>query len=226
MATGNTQARGLSALGHLTQWVVRRSGPVGEVSAQALAFCRSTPLVPDPDLQLTLFPWAASVDANGQAALPARRLVSIGANINYPASRGFLRLRSADAADPIMIFPRLLEFDEDVTGLLGGLDWIRRIVAMPPLAKHVLQTPNMPPSRAGRVSDIAFIRSVARPFMHPVGTCRMGADATAVVGPDLRVRGADQLWVADASIFPSHIAGNINATVLMVGEKAADLIAA
>ena len=74
-------------------------------------------------------------------------------------------------------------------------------------------------------ADGAFLRSAARPFYHPAGTCRMGADANAVVGPDLRVKGADALRVADISIFPRHIAGNTNATALMIGEKAADLIA-
>jgi choline dehydrogenase len=62
------------------------------------------------------------------------------------------------------------------------------------------------------------------PFLHPVGTCRMGVDARAVLTPDLKVRGADNLWVADASIFPRHIAGNTNATSIMIGERASDLI--
>ena len=73
-------------------------------------------------------------------------------------------------------------------------------------------------------ADIAFLRAAARPFYHPAGTCRMGRDARAVVAPDLTVNGAEGLWVADVSIFPRHIAGNANATALMIGEKAADLI--
>ena len=78
---------------------------------------------------------------------------------------------------------------------------------------------------AGPAADLAFLRSSARPFYHPAGTCRMGADNRSVVAPDLAVRGVERLWVADISIFPRHIAGNTNATALMIGEKAASLIA-
>ena len=84
----------------------------------------------------------------------------------------------------------------------------------------------VPPRSAGREADLAFLRSATRPFYHPAGTCRMGPDARAVVAPDLSVRGAEALWVADASILPRHIAGNLNATALMIGEKAAELLAA
>lgn len=61
---------------------------------------------------------------------------------------------------------------------------------------------------------------------HPAGTCRIGTDEDAVVSPDLRVRGTQGLWIAGASVFPAHITGNINATILMIGEKAADLLKA
>lgn len=68
------------------------------------------------------------------------------------------------------------------------------------------------------------MRKETVPFLHPVGTCRMGVDERAVLTPDLKVRGADNLWVADASIFPRHITGNTNATSIMIGERASDLI--
>ena len=109
--------------------------------------------------------------------------------------------------------------------MLRGLDWVRRMAATPPFGPKVKELLGVPAADAGRDADIAFLRSAARPFYHPAGTCRMGADAGAVVGPDLRVKGAEALRVADISIFPRHIAGNTNATALMIGEKAADLIA-
>ncbi|WP_453947258.1 GMC oxidoreductase [Bradyrhizobium sp. USDA 372] len=68
------------------------------------------------------------------------------------------------------------------------------------------------------------MRKATVPFFHPVGTCRMGADDRAVLSPSLKVRGTENLWVADASIFPRHFAGNTNATSIMIGERAADLI--
>ncbi|WP_283810201.1 GMC oxidoreductase [Bradyrhizobium frederickii] len=95
---------------------------------------------------------------------------------------------------------------------------------MPPFGSHVLKFCEAPALGAGREADEAYIRKATVPFFHPVGTCRMGADDRAVLSPSLQVRGTENLWVADASIFPRHIAGNTNATSIMIGERAADLI--
>lgn len=103
---------------------------------------------------------------------------------------------------------------------------LRRIASTPPFSNDLVSFPDLPPVDAGRDAEIAYVRGATRPFYHPAGTCRMGSDATSVVTPDLRVRGVDGLWVADASVFPRMVAGNINATTLMVGEKASDLIRA
>jgi choline dehydrogenase len=158
--------------------------------------------------------------------IPRRNLVTILVNANFPASRGWLDLRSADPAAPIAIHPRLLDHAEDVETLLHGLDWVRRMAATPPFGPKLRRLIGVPPAEAGRAADLAFLRAATRPFYHPAGTCRMGLDAAAVVAPDLAVRGAEGLWVADLSISPRHIAGNTNATALMIGEKAADLIGA
>ncbi|MCA1393298.1 hypothetical protein I6F20_29985 [Bradyrhizobium sp. IC3123] len=95
---------------------------------------------------------------------------------------------------------------------------------MPPFGSHVVKFRDAPVPGAGRQADEAYIRKATVPFFHPVGTCRMGTDDRAVLTPSLRVRGTENLWVADASIFPRHIAGNTNATSIMIGERAADLI--
>jgi choline dehydrogenase len=145
-------------------------------------------------------------------------------NVNYPRSRGHLELKSADFRDRIAIHPNMLGHDDDLQALLRGLSWVRKIASTSPFGDHVQALLEIPPADAGRDADEAYIRRAALPMLHPVGTCRMGQDDRAVVTPQLRVQGTEGLWVADASIFPRHIAGNTNATAIMIGARAADLI--
>jgi choline dehydrogenase len=221
--TANRETTPLRAAFHLARWLVRRDGPVSVPTAQALAFFRSMPDAAEPDLQFHLFPYGSTLKG-GKRVIPRRDLVTILVNANHPKSRGWLELRSADPATPVAIHPRLLGHEEDVEALLRGLGWVRRMAATPPFGPKVRELVGVPPAEAGREAEIAFLRAAARPFYHAVGTCRMGKDVGAVVAPDLAVRGAEALWVADVSILPRHIAGNTNATALMIGEKAADLI--
>lgn len=222
--TVNAEAAPLRAAWQFLRWAAGRPSPFGIPTAQVLAFLRSHPGAAEPDLQFHLFPYGSTLQ-NGKRIIPKRNLATILVNVNHPRSRGRLALRSADPSAPIAIHPRLLDDEQDLETLLRGLDWVRRMAATPPFGPKVKELLGVPAADAGRDADIAFLRSAARPFYHPAGTCRMGADAGAVVGPDLRVKGAEALRVADISIFPRHIAGNTNATALMIGEKAADLIA-
>ncbi|NMJ39863.1 choline dehydrogenase [Roseomonas sp. JC162] len=221
--TVNAEAAPLRAAWQFLRWAAGRPSPFGVPTAQVLAFLRSHPEAAEPDLQFHLFPYG-SVLKDGKRIIPRRNLATILVNVNHPRSRGRLALRSADPAAPIAIHPRLLDDDQDVETLLRGLGWVRRMATTAPFGDKVKALIGVPPAAAGREADIAFLRSAARPFYHPAGTCRMGADARAVVAPDLRVNGVSALRVADISIFPRHIAGNTNATALMIGEKAAELV--
>lgn len=223
--TANADSAPLRAAWQIARWLAGRPSPFGVPTAQVLAFLRSHAGAEEPDLQFHLFPYGSTLK-DGKRVIPRANLVTILVNVNYPRSRGWLALRSASPAEPIAIHPRLLEDDQDLEVLLHGLNWVRRMASTPPFGRKVASLVGVPPASAGREADLAFLRAAARPFYHPVGTCRMGADARAVVAPDLSVNGAEALWVADASIFPRHIAGNTNATTLMIGEKAADLIGA
>ncbi len=223
--TVNRDSAPLRAAWQFGRWMVRREGPFSVPTAQVLAFFRSAPDQPEPDLQFHLFPFGSTLK-NGKRIIPRRNLATILMNLNYPESRGWLALRSPDPAQPIAIHPQLLADTRDTETLLRGLDWVRRMAETAPFGTHVRELIGVPPRSAGREADLAFLRSATRPFYHPAGTCRMGPDARAVVAPDLSVRGAEALWVADASILPRHIAGNLNATALMIGEKAAELLAA
>jgi choline dehydrogenase len=133
-------------------------------------------------------------------------------------------LASADPFTAPLIDPNLLAAPEDLEPLVRGIRLVRRIFGSPAFARY--RAKETAPGNAA-VSDadlVAYIRAEAYTVHHPVSTCRMGTDPSAVVDPQLRVAGLDSLRVADASVFPSIIGGNTNAAVVMIAEKAADMI--
>lgn len=142
----------------------------------------------------------------------------------YPRSRGRLTLASADPFAPPLIDPNLLADPADVEPLLRGLRLVRKIFAAPAFAAYRAQESAPGPAAQSDEALIEYIRAQAYTVHHPVSTCRMGTDPMAVVDPQLRVVGLEGLRVADASVFPRIIGGNTNAAVVMIAEKAADLI--
>ena len=110
--------------------------------------------------------------------------------------------------------------------LVDGLDIARRIMAQPALAPHVTAEVRPGAQLDSREALGHYVRAATIPMFHPVGTAKMGAadDPLTVAGPDCRVRGVEGLWVADASIMPTIPQGNTNATAIMIGERASDLI--
>jgi choline dehydrogenase/4-pyridoxate dehydrogenase len=142
----------------------------------------------------------------------------------HPESRGELKLVSADPAEPIRIRQNFMSTDKEWRTLRAGMR----------LMHDIMQRPDMAPFRAGDLnpvfgSDAALdehIRNTAITLHHPAGTCKMGPDndESAVVDPHLRVHGVERLRVIDASVMPDLISGNINAPVMMIAEKAADMI--
>jgi choline dehydrogenase len=141
-----------------------------------------------------------------------------------PASRGVLRLRDADPLARPLIDPAYLSRGRDVECMVSALRMARRIALAPALAPW--RGPELLPGRDLDDEEArAFVRSTTGTSCHPVGTCRMGTDAFAVVDPHLRVRGLGGLRVADASVMPSVVSADTNATVLAVAERAAHLIA-
>jgi len=144
----------------------------------------------------------------------------------HPESRGRVRLASADPGAAPRIHPRFLATDADWRTLRAGVRLARDVAAQPALAPFIARE-IAPGSAKSSDADIdAHIRATSITVHHPLGTCRMGPDGDdlAVVDPELRVRGVDGLRVVDASVMPDLVSGNINAPIVMIAEKAADLI--
>ncbi|MEZ5861572.1 MAG: GMC oxidoreductase [Geminicoccaceae bacterium] len=119
-----------------------------------------------------------------------------------------------------------LDDETDRRVVVEGMRLVRKIMAQPAMAKFRPEAylPDEGPQSDAELLDVA--RRVGSTQYHPISTCRMGTGPDAVVDPELRVRGIEGLTVADASIMPTMVSGNTNATCIMIGEKAADLVAA
>jgi 4-pyridoxate dehydrogenase len=141
----------------------------------------------------------------------------------HPESRGELMLASADPAEPIRIKQNFMSSEREWKTLRAGMRLMQDVMHQPQMAPFIAG--ELTPARTDAELD-AHIRNTAITLHHPAGTCKMGRDrdATAVVDPSLRVRGVEALRVIDASVMPDLISGNINAPVMMIAEKAADMI--
>jgi len=209
-------------------WTLRHrmssSGPVAAPPVDVGAFVKSSPDQPVPDVQFHFTPWGVNVPTDDGAKPAWGRFASLLPGLIYPRSEGEVRLRSADPAAAPAIDPRYFSAARDLDHLVAGVKLAREIAATAPLAgvlgKEVFPGPDVTTDDQLR----ANIRATCNTIFHPVGTCRMGTDPTAVVDIELRVRGLDGLRVADASIMPRIIGGNTNAPTIMIAEKCADLM--
>jgi choline dehydrogenase-like flavoprotein len=205
------------------EWRQRRSGLLTTNFAEAGGFIKSAPEEAIPDLQLH-FVVGKLVDHGRKTVLGHG--YSCHVCLLRPKSRGTLRLASIDPQVAPLIDPAFLKDPDDVARLVRGFKVMRALLQQPALAR--LGGVESAASRDA-VSDAQiehFIRNHADTIYHPVGTCRMGpsANAGAVVDARLKVHGVDGLRVVDASVMPSVVGGNTNAPVIMMAEKAVDMV--
>jgi choline dehydrogenase len=185
-------------------------------------FRRSRSGLERPDIQPLFF--HLPLYAEGQEGPPDGFTLMAGAI--RPVSRGSLRLASADPdADPLLD-PAYLADDVDLEALTAAAELCREIGRQPALSEWMREELYPGPSVRGGEELRDYVRRNAITYHHQVGTCRMGVDELAVVDPELRVRGLDGLRVADASVMPEVPSGNTHAAAVMIGERAADLVAA
>ncbi|HVB49032.1 MAG TPA: GMC family oxidoreductase N-terminal domain-containing protein [Burkholderiales bacterium] len=215
--------RGTWKLGRaVLEYRARHTGLITSNAAEAGGFIKTRPGLERPDVQLH-FVISALVDH-------ARKLVlghgmSCHACVLRPRSTGRVGLASADPLAAPRIDPDFLAEESDLETLLAGFKAAREIIAAGPLAPWRGREMHT----EGVSSDDALahiLRQRADTIYHPVGTCRMGNDETAVVDSRLRVRGMQGLRVADGSVMPTLIGGNTNAPIIMIADKAAEMILA
>nr|WP_249139379.1 GMC family oxidoreductase N-terminal domain-containing protein [Bradyrhizobium japonicum] len=206
----------------ILQYRRERRGPLTSNFAECGGFLKTRPDLDIPDIQLHF--GMAMVDDHGR-----KRHGGTGFSCHVcllrPKSRGSVSLASNDAMQAPLIDPNFLGEDEDLEAMVAGFKTTRRLMETPAL--RALQTRDMFTANVRSDDDIrAVLRERVDTVYHPVGTCKMGTDALAVVDPALKVHGVEALRVVDASIMPTLIGGNTNAPTIMIGEKAADMIGA
>ncbi len=211
-----------SALAGL-QYLATKRGPVASSLFETGGFWYADPDARSPDIQLHLG-LGSGIEA-GVAAMPNGG-VTLNSAYLRPRSRGTVRLASADPAAAPLIDPNYWQDPHDREMSLRGLELAREIMAQAPLRPFVLAERQPGPEVRTEAERIAYACATAKTDHHPVGTCRMGADAGAVVDPRLRFNGVDRLRVADASVMPQLVSSNTNAPTMMIAEKAADMIRA
>jgi len=220
--TYNVEVNGPRAALHALNWALFRRGPATSPYPHAVAFFRSSADVVEPDIQLMFGPFAFDFSPAGVVPY-LKPAVTVVAALNYPKARGRVRLRSADPRDKPVIEHALLSEPEDVARLTRACRFVRTIFEQAALQADVAAERQPGPGVETDAEWDAYLRRTTFLGYHPVGTCAMGPQG--VVDSALRVRGLPGLRIVDASIIPGPISGNTNAAAIMIGEKAADLIA-
>lgn len=204
-------------VGSALQYLFTRQGLFATNVLQAGGFLRSDPSLDRPDLQYLL----TQVHRSKTGRYGIGHGYGLASVLLRPHSRGTVRLAGADPrAAPLIDFGALGD-DRDLALLVRSIGISRRILAQP--AWEPVRGPEVAPGQ-GVESLEEFVRDTCTTAFHPVGTCKMGVDDTAVVDPELKVRGVEGLRVVDASIMPTIIGGNTNAPTIMIAEKAADML--
>jgi choline dehydrogenase len=220
--TLNEMSRGWRLARAVAQYYATRTGILTLGTGLVHGFVRTRPDAPAPDAQY--FFMHASYANAAERILDRKPGMTIGVAQLRPESVGSIHARSADPFEGPAIRPNFLDCDEDCRCMVEAMKVARRIVERPAMKPYVEF--EMSPGAEVQSDDewLHFARVNGQTIYHPLGTCRMGEDERAVVDPRLRVRGIAGLRVVDASVMPKMVSANIVGAVMMVAEKAADLV--
>ena len=210
------------------RYLLSRTGPLSLSVNQSGGFIRTREGLKKPNIQLYFSPVSYSLESPDRRAMMSPDPFSamlLGISNCSPQSRGTVSLRSSDPLKPPIIKPNYLSHEDDVKDLLDGVKVLRKLAKTDSFRTVIGEEFRPGPDCQTDEELIEHIKDTVWTVFHPSSTCRMGPDPKIdVVDSQLKVYGIEALRVADASIFPQLICGNINAATIMVGEKASDLI--
>jgi len=219
--TANT-LENATRLRNLARYFLLKRGPLTSNVAEAGGFVHTASDEPAPDVQFHFAP--GYFFDHGRGEPPVDNGFSIGVTQLRPESRGEVRLASGDPFDDPLIDPGYFQAEGDLETHVEGVRLAREIAATGPLAEYAEREIRPGPDARTDAELAAAIRRGAQTVYHPVGTCRMGSGADAVVDDRLRVHGVEGLRVVDASVMPTLTGGNTNAPTYAIAERAAAMI--
>lgn len=221
----NSRMRPWHVAGYALRYLLNRTGPLSTPAVPAMGLVRTNPDLDEPDVQVHFMPLGYDADPNAEAwdssGLPKEKIVTLYASVCHPKSRGRILLGENGAP---RVEHQFFGDPEDMKTLIAGCRFVDRLYQTKAMQEIVVADRNPSPVPSSDDEWASFIRKHVAPGYHAVGSCRMGEDDDAVVGPDLMVKGFTGLRIADASIMPTITSTNTNATAIMIGEKAADII--
>jgi choline dehydrogenase len=203
------------------QYALTRKGFLTIGAGYAGGFFKTDPALPTPDVQIHFVLFSA--DTIGQKLHDFPGFVASVCQLR-PESRGHVRIKSADPAQPPAIQPRYLTASADRDVMVAGMRLLRRVMAQPAIRRYIVEERVPGAACESDAELLAYARQSGTTVFHPTSTCRMGSDVTAVVDERLRVRSLERLRVVDGAVMPTVVSGNTNAAIVMIGEKGADMI--
>ncbi len=223
----NHTIKPINQLKNIVKYKVAKNGPLTISILEAVAFMNLDDYDLEPDFQFQFTPMHPGKDYNYDIydikTLPKEDGFTILPSLVNPKSRGYVKLKSKNPLDAPVIQPNFLQHPDDLKKLIKGVKKAIEIVNQQPfdnLIKEII----CPPDISSDELIAQHIKNSLETIYHPVGTCKMGNDAQAVVDHELKVHGLSGLRVVDASIMPTITTGNTNAPVMMIAEKAAEMI--
>ena len=211
----------LGKVGIGLEYVLFRTGPMSMAPSQLGAFAKTDPMFETPNVEYHVQP--LTLNKFGEPLDPFPAFTASVCNLR-PESRGHVRIKNSDPFAKPAIQPNYLSAPADRLVAAQSIRLTRRIVAQPALAKYKPEEFKPGPGVKSDEDLAVAAGNIGTTIFHPVGTCKMGSDEKSVVDDRLRVRGLKGLRVVDASVMPTITSGNTNSPVIMIAEKASDMI--
>ncbi|MGE0417473.1 MAG: GMC family oxidoreductase, partial [Acetobacteraceae bacterium] len=203
------------------EWMLARKGPLMTGAGPIGLFVKTRPELDSPDVQYQFLAGSAPKVGDPMHRFPACTLVAIPCR---PESRGWLRITSPDPQQPPAMQPNYLSTQADKDTIIAALKVSRKVFNTPAMREYVTEE-HFPGPQATTDNDLLeHVRATAGTTFHQTSTCMMGPGPMSVVDTSLKVKGLEGLRVIDASVMPTVVSGNTNATVIMIAEKGADMI--
>ena len=218
----NDRARGLKLGWQIARWALTRKGFLAMPAGPIMGFFRTREGLIGPDVQLAVVPFA--IDSIRKREMAREPGITVAFYQLRPESTGSIHVKSPDPRSAPAIRFNFLSTDLDRQTAVAGLKFVRRLMDAPALETFRGEELKPGATITENTEILEWIRGNAETAYHPIGTCRMGHDASAVVDERLRVHGLVGLRIADASIMPTLVSGNTNGPCIMIGEKAARMI--